>query len=111
MQIINPFPVRLKEARDRLGISQRELGVRIGLEPDSAISRMNHYEKGRHMPDFATLKRIAEELQVPLAYLFCESDDMAEMVKAFDKLTPEDKLRAIEIVKTASKKNEKLDSQ
>lgn len=111
MQIINPFPVRLKEARDRLGISQRELGVRIGFEPDSASSRMNHYEKGRHMPDFATLQRIAEELQVPLAYLFCESDDMAEMVKAFDKLTPEDKLRAIEIVKNASMKNGKLDSQ
>lgn len=111
MQIINPFPIRLKEARDRLGISQRELGVRIGIEPGAASSRMNHYEKGRHMPDFATLKRIAEELQVPLAYLFCESDDMAEMVKAFDKLMPEDKLRAIEIVKSASKKNEKLDSQ
>lgn len=63
------------------------------------------------MPDFATLKRIAEELQVPLAYLFCESDDMAEMVKAFDKLTPEDKLQAIEMVRIASKKNEKLDSQ
>lgn len=111
MQIINPFPVRLKEARDRLGISQRELGVRIGFEADSASSRMNHYEKGRHMPDFATLKRIAEELKVPLAYLFCESDDMAEMVKSFDKLAPEDKLRVIEIVRSASNKNEKLDSQ
>lgn len=111
MQIINPFTVRLKEARDRLGISQRELGVRIGFGPDSASSRMNHYEKGRHMPDFTTLKRIAEELQVPLAYLFCESDDMAEIVKDFDKLTPEDKLRAVELVRSASKKNENLDSQ
>lgn len=111
MQIINPFPVRLKEARERLGISQRELGVRIGFEPDSASSRMNHYEKGRHMPDLTTLKRIAEELQVPLAYLFCESDDMAEIIKAFDKLTPEDKLRTIEMVRIASKKNENIDSQ
>lgn len=105
MQIINPFPVRLKEARDCLGISQRELGIRIGLEPDSASSRMNHYEKGRHMPDFATLKRIAEELNVPVAYLFCESDDLAEMVKAFDKLAQEDKLRAIEMVRSASQKD------
>ncbi len=101
MQTINPFPIRLKEARDRLGISQRELGVRIGIEPDSASSRMNHYEKGRHMPDFATLKRIAEELNVPVAYLFCESDDMAEIVKAFDRLSYEDKLSVLELVRRA----------
>ncbi len=102
MQTINPFPIRLKEARDRLGISQRELGVRIGIEPGAASSRMNHYEKGRHMPDFATLKRIAEELNVPVAYLFCESDDMAELVKAYEKLTAEEKQKMLDLVRQAN---------
>ena len=85
-----------------MGISQRELGVRIGIEPGAASSRMNHYEKGRHMPDFATLKRIAEELNVPVAYLFCESDDMAELVKAFEKLTAEDKQKMLDLVSQAN---------
>jgi len=40
---------------------------------------MNHCEKGV-IPDFATLKQIVEKLNVPEAYLFCESNDMAKMV-------------------------------
>ena len=105
MQTINPFPKRLKQARDILGISQRELGILIGLEPDSASSRMNHYERGRHMPDFATLKRIAEELNVPIAFLFCECDEMAEMIKAFDNLVPEDKQKILELIKKSAGAN------
>jgi len=68
----NPLPKRLKEARQRERISQKTLGINIGLDPSSASGRMNHYEKGRHTPDLQTLKRIAEELDVPLNYFFCE---------------------------------------
>ncbi|MGF3860387.1 helix-turn-helix domain-containing protein, partial [Salmonella enterica] len=34
---------------------------------------MNHYEKGRHTPDIDTLKRMADELGVPINYFFCEN--------------------------------------
>ena len=91
MDFINPLPIRLKEARTRASISQRDLGIRIGLEPSSASGRMNHYEKGRHTPDLQTLKRIAEELGVPLNYFFCESDQMAKFVLLFEQLSEDDK--------------------
>lgn len=91
MDFNNPLPIRLKEARTNSGISQKELGIRIGLDPSSASGRMNHYEKGRHTPDLQTLKRIAEELNVPLNYFFCESDEMATFVLLFHKLTESEK--------------------
>ncbi|MDA6593724.1 helix-turn-helix transcriptional regulator, partial [Escherichia coli] len=52
----NPIPERLKEARCRAGVSQRSLGLLVGFDPASASSRMNHYEKGRHVPDIDTLR-------------------------------------------------------
>jgi transcriptional regulator with XRE-family HTH domain len=67
------------------------LGIRIGMDINSASSRMNHYEKGRHPPDIKTLKKISEELNVPLAYLFCESDIIAELNCLMHQLPIEEK--------------------
>lgn len=72
-----------------MSISQTELGRRIGLDSQSASARMNHYEKGRHQPDFNMAKNIAKQLDVPVAYFYCECDDMAELILAFHKLEPE----------------------
>lgn len=63
---------------------------------------MNHYEKDRHIPDLQTLKRIAEELNVPLNYFFCETEEMAEMVKFFNKLTAYDKRKILDTIKSLS---------
>lgn len=87
----NPIPYRIKEARLLMGISQKSLGIQIGFDDSSASSRMNHYEKGRHTPDITTLKKIAEELGVPLAYFFCESDLNAELSCLIAKLSDEEK--------------------
>ncbi|MBF4443171.1 helix-turn-helix domain-containing protein, partial [Vibrio anguillarum] len=73
MQKDNPIPARLKAARKKAKITQKDLGVKIGMEQGSASGRMNHYEKGRHVPDIGTLQRMAEELNVPLNYFFCEN--------------------------------------
>ncbi len=86
MEFNNPLPLRLKQARSKANISQKDLGIKIGLDPSSASGRMNHYEKGRHTPDLQTLKRLAEELKVPLTYFFCESEEMAELVLLFNSL-------------------------
>ncbi|MBY6017892.1 helix-turn-helix domain-containing protein [Halomonas denitrificans] len=91
MQSSNPFPVRLKAARNKLGISQKELGVRIGMDPGAASGRMNHYEKGRHMPDYETLERLAKELGVPVAYFFCQSEGTAELLCLIEKMSEEQK--------------------
>jgi transcriptional regulator with XRE-family HTH domain len=84
------------EARSRKGISQRELGIRLGMEPGSASGRMNHYEKGRHTPDYTTLKRIAEELDVPVAYFFSEDEISAELICLIAKLKEKEKLKLIQ---------------
>ena len=87
------------EARSRKGISQRELGIRLGMEPGSASGRMNHYEKGRHTPDYTTLKRIAEELDVPVAYFFSEDEVSAELICLIDKLKDKDKKELLKSLK------------
>lgn len=50
---------------------------------------MNNYEQGKRTPDFTTLEKLAEELNVPVPYFFCKSDKMAELLCIFDKLTAE----------------------
>ncbi|WP_055018161.1 helix-turn-helix domain-containing protein [Pseudoalteromonas sp. P1-25] len=99
MEFINPLPLRLKQARTKANISQKDLGISIGLDPSSASGRMNHYEKGRHTPDLQTLKRLAEKLGVPLNYFFCETEDMAELVLFFNSLSKKDKIKFLEKIK------------
>ena len=66
------------------------------MEPSSASSRMNHYETGRHSPDYKTLRRIADELGVPVAFFFCESDITADIVCLLDKLDGEQKCELLD---------------
>lgn len=77
---------RLKEARLRAGLSQEQLGIRIGLEPESASTRMNRYELGKRVPDFGLVERIADELGLPAAYFYAVEDDEAELLARFYKL-------------------------
>ncbi len=56
---------------------------------------MNHYEKGRHVPDIGTLERMAEALDVPLNYFFCRNELSAELACLVDKLSDEDKAKLI----------------
>lgn len=82
------FTKRLKEARLALGISQRELGRRIGLSEDVVSSRITRYERGTSEPDFATASKMAKELGVPLAYLLADSDVLADIILAAASLSP-----------------------
>lgn len=66
------------------------------MEPSSASGRMNHYEKGRHVPDIGTLERMAEELDVPLNYFFCRNDLSAELACAIDKMSDKEKAKLLE---------------
>jgi transcriptional regulator with XRE-family HTH domain len=69
------------------GLSQKSLGIEIGLDPGVASTRLNRYEQAVHFPDFPTLERLAKALGVPLAYLFSEDDALAEMILKFDPLS------------------------
>jgi len=70
------------------------------MDESSASGRMNHYEKGRHVPDVETLRKIAAELNVPLNYFFCEDELSAELACLISKLDEESKKSLIsELIK------------
>lgn len=74
---------RLREAREAYGISQRNLGIKAGLDDFVASTRVNRYETGVHQPDLQIMQRLAEILGLPLAYFYAEDDELAQMIKAF----------------------------
>lgn len=98
----NPIPTRLKQARKRAGITQKNLGVIIGMDESSASGRMNHYEKGRHTPDISTLKKMADALGVPLNYFFCEDESSADLAIAISKLSIEKRNMLLEYITSIS---------
>ncbi|ACK48662.1 helix-turn-helix domain-containing protein [Shewanella oncorhynchi] len=98
-KIINPLPIRLKQARISKGISQKQLGIQLGMEVGSASARMNQYEKGKHTPDYKTLKAMANELGVPVAYFFCESKSTAELLCLLEKMTEDEKAALVHQIK------------
>ena len=102
MSIDNPIPMRLKEVRKKAKISQKELGVRIGIDESSASARMNQYEKGKHTPDISTLKKMADELGVPLNYFFCEDEYSADLAIAISKLSIEKRNMLLEFITSIS---------
>ena len=90
----NPLPIRLKAARKAAGLTQQQLGMRLGMEQSTASARMNQYEKGKHAPDYQTMQRIAQELGFPVAYFYCDDDLLAELLCALAKL-PREKQQAL----------------
>lgn len=86
MEGTSAFAKRLREAREAIGISQKQLGIRAGFDQFVASSRINQYERGKHTPDLATAKRLAAELQVPVSYLYEPDDDLAELIRLAGRL-------------------------
>ena len=72
-----------------LDISQRELGIRAGIDEFVASARINQYERAKHEPDFATAERLAGVLGVPTPYLYARDDDMAALLLRLAKVSPE----------------------
>lgn len=87
-------------------ISQKTLGVHIGIDDGVASARMNQYERGVHTPDVRTLKLLAKELGVPLNYFFCEDDSTAEIATAISKLSEEQRTQVLEFIKSIGKSEE-----
>lgn len=99
--------MRLKEVRKKAKISQKELGVRIGIDESSASARMNQYEKGKHTPDISTLKKMADGLGVPLNYFFCEDESSAELACLIAKMSEEERNKLTAQIKAANLKTRK----
>lgn len=94
----NLFAQRLKTVRKAKKFSQQQLGILSGIDPSSASARMNQYERGKHTPDFLTLSKIAETLEVPTAYFYAESDDLAEIIQVFHRVNLDKKQQIVEFI-------------
>lgn len=80
--MLDKFPGKLKAARETKNISQRKLGMLLGLS-DKAISA---YESGRTYPPLDTLLKIAEQLGKPISYFLEEDTKEASLISKIDKL-------------------------
>ncbi len=77
---------RIRERREALGLAQEKIGVAIGLDESSARARISRYELGIHEPPFATVKLLANALDAPPPYMYCEDEAMAELLLAIHNI-------------------------
>ena len=82
------FGDRLKNKRLEKGLTQKELGIKLGIS-DAAITQ---YEKGRREPKRELLFKLADILDVSINYFFEGMDEFAEKKEEIiypDLFTPE----------------------
>ena len=79
---------RLRQARLRAGISQKQLGIKAGIDSFAASARINQYERGKHVPDVWTAARLARVLSVPAPYLYAQDNALARWILAFETVRP-----------------------
>jgi transcriptional regulator with XRE-family HTH domain len=83
----HPIAKRLRQARLEIGLSQRELGIRAGIDPSVASSRINQYERQKHQPAFEIVRRLAQVLRKPAAYFYAADESLAELIGLYGQLT------------------------
>jgi transcriptional regulator with XRE-family HTH domain len=81
------FGKRLREARVNFGIPQDKLGVLIGIDESCSSARISRYEAGVHAPPMTIAKNLANALDVPLTYFYCEDDWLANFLIQYNKLS------------------------
>lgn len=90
---------RIRQARERLGISQEQLALAVSKD-QGAISE---YENGRRKIPAVELPSFAEVLQVPILYFYQEAitpDDFDQaLLSEFHRLPNTSKPGAIEILR------------
>ncbi len=87
---------RIRALREGLGWSQEKLGVAIGIDESSARARISRYELGVHEPPLPTVRLIADALGVPLSYLYCEEDQVADLLLRLNRLEPKIRAQKVE---------------
>ena len=87
---------RIRLLREGFGWSQEKLGVAIGIDESSARARISRYELGVHEPPLPTVRLIANALTVPLIYLYCEEDQVADLLLRLNRLEPKIRTQRVE---------------
>ncbi|MEB2183790.1 helix-turn-helix transcriptional regulator [Xanthomonas campestris pv. campestris] len=94
---------RLRQARDLWGLSQREVGIRMGLDKDTASARISRYESGSMSISLEALFKLAEALNVPAAYLVATSPGMAVAILALSTENEPQQSRLVDMLNTLIK--------
>lgn len=95
LELPNIVGRRMRARREALQWSQEKIGVLIGIDESSSRARISRYELGTHEPPVKTARLISAALGVPLAYLYCEDDEVAELLLALRMLSPSTRHRTI----------------
>lgn len=95
---------RIQRARKAAGLSQKELGEKLGV----SASMIGQYENDLRIPKIETLQKIADALKVNLSDLKTipvfffqdfapiEDEETSQILEALAKLNPEGKRKAVE---------------
>jgi len=86
----SPLPQRLKSARKLAKLTQEQLSTELGFDRSHGTARISQYETGKHAPDFAMAKKMADAIGVPVAYFYCDDDKLAELLLAAYRLSKEE---------------------
>ena len=74
---MNKYGQRLKELRERKGISQETLANNL----NTTRTRIANYEQGIRQPDFEMQEAIADYFNVSIDYLFCRDHTKMDLSK------------------------------
>lgn len=100
-EVMNVYAERIRELRLRVGLSQQELGRRLGV---SAVA-VGKWERGQTQPDIRSLTRMADIFGTTIDAL-CDHDvpdapadgsNIQVMTRAFRQLTPEEQEKYIAV--------------
>ena len=62
---------------------------------DRGAARINSYEQQARLPSVESASELAKALNVPLAFLFAETDDLAEWILAYGRLDARERARVL----------------
>ena len=94
---------RLKECREKLGISKQETARRIGISQPAYL----RYESGDRKPSLQTTKESAKVLNTSVDYLIGESDDNNPILLEVSKNESKELFRIVELCSQMDEKQQK----
>ena len=71
----------------------------IGIDEGSSSARISRYETGVHEPPAQIVQRLAEVLNLPAAYFYCEDDRLADLVAVYFQMDEQAKASVEKFVK------------
>lgn len=99
------FATKLKSLRELSGVSQKDLAEKIGV----STVMISQYENSRKMPSRSTIIKIAEYFGIPTSEFIGDNDteDLSDEIiilnRAAKKMTPEKRVRLLEMAKVMFK--------